>query len=102
MPNTSTDDVNGWLFTQLRSVTQQLRSQIRSHIFQKPLAIAILYIIIRNIRSKKGIGVDESISKLFLLDPLLSKSYVNYVTMAMHVGFNYVNPANLLHRYVLQ
>jgi hypothetical protein len=51
----SPNDVNRWRFTQLRSVTHQLRSKLRSLIFQKPLDIAILYTIIRNIRSKKGI-----------------------------------------------
>ena len=71
----SADDVNGWRFTQLRSDTWQLRSEIRSLIFQKPLSIAILYIILRNVRSKKGIYRGRgSILKFFVCTLFFQKA----------------------------
>jgi len=47
-------------------------------------------------------GGEKRFLKLFFLDSLSPKCYVNYVNDAMHIGFDYVSAAYLPHRYVLK
>jgi hypothetical protein len=48
------------------------------------------------IRNKKGVeGGREEIFKTLLLDSIFPKSYVNYLTEAVHIVFDYVSAAYL-------